>query len=179
MFTPEIESGIPIPFDDEDTLPDMSEEEEVRVRATTAKLIADLTGQELAPDPVQRQQAIDLFINNSNNRLPLSAYPNETLAYLAGMVTMYDGMVVKELANLKLYVVNRLIEESMKAPRPETRITALKALGEIDGVDAFKKRTEITIQQRSTEDIEREIMEKIDKLTIDMGPVSEAEGEEC
>ena len=179
MFTPDIESGIPIPFDTEDTLPDMSDEEEVRVRATTAKLIADLTGQELVPDPVQRQQAIDLFISNSNNRLPLSAYPNETLAYLAGMVTMYDGMVVKELANLKLYVVNRLIEESMKAPRPETRITALKALGEIDGVDAFKMRTESTIQQRSTEDIEREIMEKIDKLTIDMGPVSEAEGEEC
>jgi hypothetical protein len=178
MFTPEIESGIPIPFDTEDTLPDMTEEEEVRVRATTAKLIADLTGQELMPDPVQRQKAIDLFITNSNNRLPLSSYPNETLAYLAGMVTMYDGMVVKELANLKLYVVNRLIEESMKAVKPETRINALKALGEVDGVDAFKKRTEITIQQKSTEEIERELMEKLDRLTIDMGTVQTEEDAE-
>jgi HEAT repeat protein len=171
MLVPDIESGVPI----ETTLPDMTEEEELVVRANTAKLISDLIGQPLVADPLQRQQAIDLFISNSHGRLPLSAYPNETLAYLAGMVTLYDGMVVKELANLKLYVANRLIEESIKAPKPETRISALKALGEIDGVDAFKKRSEITVQQRSNEEIEREILERIDRLTVDMGEVEEVE----
>ncbi len=174
-FTPDIDSGIPVPK--HDALPDMTEEEEVIVRANTAKLIADLTGTELTPTEADRETARDIFRNTARAKLPLSAYPNETIAYLAGMVSMYDGMVVRELADLKIYVVNKLIEET-SSKDAKVRLTALKALGEVDGVDAFKKRTEITVQQKSTEEIEAELMARLERLTVDMGAVEEVEEED-
>lgn len=169
-YTPEIESGVPI----EDALPEMTEEEEILVRANTAKLLADLTNTAIEPDPQHRQTALEIFKKQSKQNLPLSAYPNETIAYLAGMVSLYDGMVVRELADLKLYVVNRLLEETTSKDA-KTRVAALRLLGEVDGVDAFKKRTEITIQQKSTEEIESELMDRLNRLTVDMGVVEVAE----
>ena len=79
-------------------------------------------------------------------------------------------MVVNELAELKLYVVNKLIEDSGNKDA-RIRIQALRALGEVDGVDAFKKRTELTVQHRSTEEIERALLEKLDKLAINVDAV--------
>lgn len=171
-FTPDIDTGIPIP--QHDALPDMTEEEEILVRANTARLIADLTGTVLDPSEEDRQVAVEIFKKETKQKLPLSAYPSETIAYLAGMVSLYDGMVVRELADLKLYVVNKLIEET-SSKDAKVRIAALKALGEVDGVDAFKKRTEITVQQKSTEEIEAELMSRLEKLTVDMGEVQEVE----
>lgn len=173
-YTPEIESGVPI----EDALPVMTEDEELLVRANTAKLLADLTNTVIDPEPKHKQSALEIFKKQSKQNLPLSAYPNETIAYLAGMVSLYDGMVVRELADLKLYVVNRLLEETTSKDA-KIRVAALRMLGEIDGVDAFKKRTEITIQQKSTEEIESELMDKLNRLTVDMGAVQEAKQEEA
>jgi hypothetical protein len=92
-----------------------------------------------------------------------STYRNETLAYLAGMVSMYDQMLVKDLAEYKLYVVNKLVEQSAN-PDPKFALPAIKALGEVDGVDAFKKRAEITVQHKSVEEVEKSLMQKLDKL---------------
>jgi hypothetical protein len=41
---------------------------------------------------------------------------------------------------------------------------ALRALGEVDGVDAFKKRTETTIKHQSIEEVENELLEMLSKL---------------
>jgi len=99
------------------------------------------------------------------NKTPpdLTQYPNETLAYLGGMVAMYSGMVVRDLADLKLYVVNKLLQES-EHPDGKVRMQAIKALGEIDGVDAFKKRTEVTVKNQSIEEVEKELAETLSKL---------------
>jgi hypothetical protein len=99
------------------------------------------------------------------NKTPpdLTQYPNETLAYLGGMVAMYSGMVVRDLADLKLYVVNKLLQES-EHPDGKVRMQAIKALGEIDGVDAFKKRTEVTLKMQSIEEVEKELADTLSKL---------------
>jgi hypothetical protein len=50
-------------------------------------------------------------------------------------------------------------------------LTALRALGEVDGVDAFKKRSEVTHKQQSIEEVERELLETLSRLerrTIDV-----------
>ena len=70
----------------------------------------------------------------------------------------------------KKFVVNRLVEETQDS-NPKIRLTALRALGEIDGVDAFKKRTEVTHKSQSLEEVERELLEKLAKLekrTVDV-----------
>jgi hypothetical protein len=79
------------------------------------------------------------------------------------MVSMYDQMLVKDLADYKLYVVNKLVEQSAN-PDPKYALPAIKALGEVDGVDAFKKRAEITVQHKSVEEVEKSLMQKLEKL---------------
>lgn len=167
----DIDSNIPIPSSMAEALPTMSVKEELEVRARTIKLISDLTGKPIEPEQEHKDEARSLVKSVvEKEQVSLSKYPNETLAYLAGMVSQYDAMVVNELAELKLYVVNKLIEDSGNKDA-RIRIQALRALGEVDGVDAFKKRTELTVQHRSTEEIERALLEKLDKLSIDVDAV--------
>jgi hypothetical protein len=100
----------------------------------------------------------------------LAQYPNETIAYLAGMVAQYDYMVVRELVDLKKYVVNKLLLETASED-PKVRLGAIKALGEVDGIDAFKKRTEVTIKRQSIEEVDQELLEtlaRLEKRTIDV-----------
>jgi hypothetical protein len=61
-------------------------------------------------------------------------------------------------------VINGLLEEIETAPDSKTRIQALKALGEVDGVDAFKKRSEITHQIKPIEEVEKELLSVLDGI---------------
>ena len=80
------------------------------------------------------------------------------------MVSQYDAQLVKDLADLKTYVVNKLVEESL-GKDSKSRISALKALGEVEGVNVFRaSRVEVSVQQKSTEQIEAELMEKLNRL---------------
>jgi hypothetical protein len=172
-YYPELEQNIPLPISAREALPELSMREELDMRANTIKLLADLTGSPIDPGEDDRTAATALagdLIKNGPIRPDMAIYPNETIAYLAGLVSQYDTLVVQELADLKRYVVNRLIEET-NHPDGKVRLTALKSLGEVDGVDAFKKRTEITIKQQSIEEVEAELLATIAKLeqrTVDV-----------
>jgi hypothetical protein len=100
---------------------------------------------------------------NSKQNIDFANYRNETLAYLAGMVASYDQMLVKDLADYKIDVINKLVEQSAN-PDPKYAISAIKALGEIDGVDAFKKRTELTVQHKSMEEVEKSLLSKLERI---------------
>lgn len=161
----EIDKDIALPKDATDALPQMTQQEELEVYARTVKLLADLQGKPLEPDEKDKETARELAkkMLTDGQKVDFANYRNETLAYLAGMVAQYDQMVVRDLADLKLYVVNKLVEQSTN-PDPKFAIPALKALGEIDGVDAFKKRTELTVQHKSVEEVEKSLLEKLEKL---------------
>lgn len=144
----------------------MSSKEELEVRARTIKLIADLQGKEIEPTEHDKKEARELakqIANDPSAHIEFGNYRNETLAYLAGMVASYDQMLVKELADYKLYVVNKLVEQSAN-PDPKLSYPAIKALGEVDGVDAFKKRTETTIKIKPIDEVEKDLLERLEKL---------------
>ena len=46
----------------------------------------------------------------------------------------------------------------------KARIAALSKLGEVDGVDAFKKRSEVTHKVQTLEEVERELIETLNLL---------------
>lgn len=162
---PDIDWDVPIPGSLKEAMPDLSPAQEIEMRASTAKMLSDLTGKPIEPGEEHREQAHQLMEQVVANKTPpdLARYPNETLAYLGGMVAMYSGMVVRDLADLKLYVVNKLLQES-EHPDGKIRMQALKALGEVDGVDAFKRRTEVTHKAQSAEEVENELAETLAKL---------------
>ena len=172
-LVPEIDSHIPLPASATEAMPVLSPREELEMRARTIKLISDLTGKPISPDEEQRGKAVELaqtMMGDDKQSPVLAIYSNETIAYLAGMVAQHDVLVVKELADLKKYVVNKLVVET-EHPDAKIRLTALRALGEVDGVDAFKKRSEVTHKQQSIEEVERELLETLSRLerrTIDV-----------
>ena len=104
------------------------------------------------------------MVSDPHYRPEYKNYPNETLAYLAGMVTQMNVALVDDLAELKMYVVNKLVYEVEHASDAKSRLTALKALGDVDGVDAFKKRTEVTHKVQSMEEVEKELLSTLSTL---------------
>ena len=167
QIMPYIEENIPLPKNASDAFPDLSPSEELTMRANVVKLMSDLTGNPLTPTQENADQARELareMITDPKHRPDFSKYPNETLAMLAGMVAQMNVSIVEELSDLKMYVVNRLVMEIEQAKDPKTRVVALGKLGEIDGVDAFKKRSEVTHKILSIEEVEKELLETLTKL---------------
>lgn len=166
-LVPPIEENIPLPKNAQEAFPDLLPPEELQMRANVVKLLSDITGDVIEPTQENVDQAKELakqMITDPSLRPDYSKYPNETLAYLAGMVAQMNVSIVDELADLKMYVVNKLIAEVENARDPKTRVSALSKLGEIDGVDAFKKRTEVTHKVLTIEEVENELLATLGKL---------------
>jgi hypothetical protein len=112
----------------------------------------------------QAEQVAKQMMEKPELKPDFGNYPNETIAYLAGLVAQTSHMVAKDLSDIKLSVLNGLLQEAALAKSPRERISAWKAIGEIDGVDAFKKKTEVTHINKSGEELERELKKTIDEL---------------
>jgi hypothetical protein len=168
ILVPHIEEGVPIPKNSHEALPSMNNEEEVMVRATTIKEMSDITGQQIAPDAKHRLDAEEVardMITNPKKKQEFANYANETMAFLGGMVGTYNHMIVNDLADLKLYVVNKLVEivQDEESNKKE-QITALRSIGEVDGVDAFKKKTEVVHKMETMEEVEKELLSMLSEL---------------
>ena len=162
----DIDPNIPLPANAAEALPPMSPKEELEVRARTIKLISDLQGKPIHPSDKDKDEARALakkMVEDPKGHIQFSNYKNETLAYLAGMVSQYDQMIVRDLADLKIFVVNKLVEQTESGNAKDV-IAALKALGEVDGVDAFKRRSEVTVQVKPIDQVEKDLLAKLEKL---------------
>lgn len=178
ILIPDIESDIPLPARAADALPELSPTEELEMRVRTIKLISDLVGDPLVPTNENRAEATELakqMMQDPKMRPEYSTYPNETMAYLAGLVAQSNCMIVEELSDLKLYVINKLVQEVEHATSSKDRISALAKLGEVDGVDAFKKRSEVTMQIKPMAEVEKELMEALNVLETKFVEVQPAE----
>ena len=161
-YVPDIEENIPLPANAKEAFPELTPSQELEMRANVIKLMSDLTGQPIVPSKENTDQAKELakaMTANPDYRPDFAAYPNETIAMLTGMVNQMKVSIVDDLAELKTYVVTRLLLEVETAKDPKTRVTALTKLGEVDGVDAFKRRTEVTHKHQSLEEVEKELLD--------------------
>ena len=179
---PTIESNIPIPRSKKEAIPEMTSEQELKIRSTTIKELADINGEDIAPSKKHQEQAQELareMMVNKKLKPEFANYPNDTLAFLAGLVAQSNSMIVEELADLKLYVVNNFVQLAAMAKNDRDKLAALRAIGEIDGVDAFKRKTEITHITKSGDELEKELLETIEQLkgTIIEGEVVESKND--
>lgn len=181
-YVPDIEENIPLPHNVAEAVPELSPAEELEMRVNTMKLLADLSGKPIQPTPEHEAQAVDLakqMAQNPKMRPDYAKYPNEVMAYLAGMVAQSNMQLVDELSDLKMYVVNKLIHEVEHAKTSKDRLIALKNLGEVDGVDAFKRRTETTIKVQPIEEVEKELITLLSGIDYtEVPPEAPPEGEE-
>ena len=175
---PDVESNIPIPKSKREAIPEMTSEQELKIMSTTIKELADINGEDITPSKEHQEQAQDLareMMTNKKLKPEFADYPNETMAFLAGIVGQTNCMIVEELADLKLFVVNNFVQLAAMAKNDRDKLAALRAIGEIDGVDAFKKKTEITHITKSGDELEKELRETIEQLrgTVIEGEVIE------
>lgn len=173
VIIPHLEENISLPRNARDALPDLTNEEELEMLTNTMRLLSDITGQPIQAtkeDVAEAKTVITAMTKEPQTKLQLKKYKNGTLASLAGMVAELDAQVVDDLKDLKTFVVNGLIKEAATAEKSKERITALRAIGEVDGVDAFKKTTEVIHKSMSLDDIEdklRTLVNKIEKRIED------------
>jgi hypothetical protein len=168
IMMPNIEEDVPLPKNSKDAMPELGMEEELQVRVETVKTIADLKGEPI-PDasPAEQQKAVDFVkrvMTDPNFKPEYGTYTDPTMAYCAGMVAQTQVLLAKQLADYKLYVVNNLIKVIESTTNPKEKTTALRALGEVDGVDAFKKKTEVTHKIETMEEVETELLSMLKEL---------------
>ena len=167
VIVPHIDDDIALPKNAREALHDMSPEEELSMRSNTVKLISDLAGETIEPSKDNMEEAEEVakqMMVNPELKPDFGTYPNETIAYLAGMVAQTSHMGAKDLADIKLTVLNGLLQEATLAKSSRERIAAFKAVGEIDGVDEFKRKTEVTHITKSGDELEKELLATINEL---------------
>ena len=162
IMMPNIDEDVPLPKNPKDAMPELGMEEELQVRVETVKTIADLKGEPIPEaNPKEQQKAVDFVkrvMTDPNFKPEYGNYSDPTMAFCAGMVAQTQVLLAKELADYKLYVVNNLIKVIELTKNPKEKTTALRALGEVDGVDAFKKKTEVTHKMETMEEVEKELL---------------------
>lgn len=181
IMMPDIDEDVPLPKNAADAMPELSVDEEIKMRASTIKLISDLKGDNIEPDKNDIREATRLaqeMISNPDIRPEFAHYPNETMAFLAGLVAQSNCMIVKDLAEFKMYVVNNLVRLAEGAKNDKDKIAALKAIGEVDGVDAFKRKSEITHISKSMEEVEDSLLKTLASIEGKIIDVEEVVDEE-
>lgn len=167
LVVPIIEDQIPIPATGKEALPEMTTDEEISVRAETIKAVSDINGEPIEPTEENVEEAHKIakqMMENPETKPEFATYPNETMAYLAGMVAQTNCMLVKDMADYKLFVLNNAVKVHELSDNPKEKLMALRMIGEMDGVDAFKKKTEVTHINKTGEELEKELRETIEQL---------------
>ena len=166
-FIPDIEADVPLPKHATEAFPELSVEEEILMRARTIKFLADLTQTPLHATIENQDDALALakqMMEDPQVRPDYSKYADGTMAYLAGLVASTNTMLVKELADLKIYIVNKLIMIVEHPESQKNQLTALRSLGEVSGVDAFIRRTEMTVNIKPIQEVEAELKSILDNI---------------
>jgi len=167
VLMPHIEEGVPIPSNSKEALPPLNNEDQVRLRSKTYKELADLTGHDIDPTPEQREAAektMKEMIKNPDKKQDLKKYANDQVAYLGGLVDVYNHAIVDDLAELKQYVVAKLVYAVEHTQNVKEQIAALRSIGEVDGVDAFKKKSEVIHKHETMEEVEKELITMLTEL---------------
>ena len=157
---PEIDEAIPLPESATDALPHLTPQEELEMRARTIQMVNELLGSSTEATDAEKKESRKLAMQMSLDptaRPDFSKYPNVVIQELAESFRQMNHVVVKDYADIKNYIVNKLMIEAEASKDGRIRIAALTKLGEVDGVDAFKKRTETTITIKPIEEVENEL----------------------
>ncbi len=171
MITCEVEEFIPIPTGASKPYKD------VRAKAEAACNAAKLLEAEgfSGDDPTLKQSkdaAKAILTSLAKGQEPLPGVVNNALStpggayFVRSILQEYDMQVVHEAKTLRHYVTNKLIVESDNMDA-RIRMKALELLGKISDVGLFSERTEVTVTNKSTSELEEVLKSKLKKLMGD------------
>lgn len=164
VATPEL--GIPFPFD---TTPE--ELEDFRENAAALlKTVETLEGHGMQIT-ISDEDRMTSHTAMAEQHLPAKERTPAVVKHLNAILSEYDRELLDVHRRLRNYVTNKLITDSANDD-PKTRLKALELLGKVSGVNLFSDRIDVTVTQRSVQDIETEIRKT---LNLYEGEYSEVE----
>ena len=142
-----------------------SDREEVRAKAEATAFMMQHGLQATTTD--EEERIAEQQFHRHIQHLPIDTHKINhpaVILKLTAMLSEYDHEVVRDAAQMRQYVTNRLLEESDSKMPAQQRLAALKLLGQITEVGLFTERTEITVKTMPMENLEAKLYDKLKTL---------------
>jgi hypothetical protein len=154
--------------------------EEMAVAGSTAELQMEL-GAELELDPIDAERQTRLIAEAIKNKKSSELKTPSTAFAAAAFLRTYGQQLALDVASLRSAVTNKLMEIA-NCGDPRYELKALELLGKHSDVGLFTERSEITVNYKDPEDLEKAIKERVKRLlnatVVDVVPVGAALDEE-
>jgi hypothetical protein len=158
---PELTADKPLPYDNDEEVPKTFEDELV-VAANTSKLLEELGAVPQFDDETARQTTslLEKALKNKDKR---SLVKPEVAYGARQFVELYGKRLALETTEIRTAVTNKLLE---LANCGDTRyeLKALELLGKHSDIALFTERSEVTINYKSSSDLEEAIKERVKRL---------------
>lgn len=158
---PELDSDKPLPYNLE---PDTTQtfEDELVVAANTSKLLEELgILPELDEDTAKQTSAL---LEKALKDKDKKALTQPEVAYGARQfLDLYGKRLAMEMSDVRIAVTNKLMELA-NCGDPRYELKALELLGKHSDISLFTERSELTINYKSSSDLEEAIKERVKRL---------------
>ena len=152
----------PMPTNDKDDVP-KDLHEAMRTSAETAKLL-DSLGIPFEMSKKDEDDARELIqATGRSSHVPDKVYEGGVAAKLSALLNEYDKQIVADSAQVRTYVTNKLLDIS-HCGDIKHELRAIELLGKLSDVGAFTEKSELTINAKTTIELESAIKDKINRL---------------
>ena len=169
----------PIPYAT-DAVEPVSFQDEVVLAANTAETLMAL-GAPIEIEASDIDKTIDLFKAAKRNKASKEFKRPETAFAASLFLKTYANRVAADMADVRSAITAKLMEIA-NCGDPRYELKALELLGKHSDVGLFTERSEITINHKSSDDLEAAIKERIKRLlnadVVDVTPLSDSLDEE-
>ena len=120
-------------------------------------------GGEVVVDDEARKESRAIF--NEDEQAPEKPSSSAVAMHLKALVNEYDHQVLESNIQARQYIVNRLlgISDPRNQTKPMEQLKALELLGKVSEIGLFTERVEVNINNRSTEDLEADLVKTLSK----------------
>lgn len=131
----------------------------------TAEFLSE-SGAEIEVGEDDRAEARAIF--NDGGTTPNVVPSTSAVAiHLKALITEYDHRVLESNIQARTYIVNRLLDISnpnkAEPAKPNEQLKALELLGKVSEIGLFTERIEVNINNKSTEELETELVETLSR----------------
>ena len=140
----------------------------------SAEVIREAGG-DVEPSEAERDEARQIF--SGSELAPQVPCSSAVARQLKALITEYDHQVIDSNIQARNYIVNRLLEISdpTSDTKPMEQLRALELMGKVSEIGLFTERLEVNINNKSTEELEKELVATLSKY---MGVVQVVESKE-
>ena len=142
----------------------------------TAEFLND-AGAEIVVDDEARKESRLIFADSE--LAPAVPTSSAVAIHLKALVNEYDHQVLESNIQARNYIVNRLLDISNpnkpEPAKPNEQLKALELLGKVSEIGLFTERVEVNINNKSTEELEADLVSTLTKYMGQAIPVEKEE----